>query len=337
MTIRHFYTCMLFREHPNPDNTRQAVRTTMKNTIVSVRNLSHRYSVQWAVKNVSFDIVEKGVMGLLGSNGAGKSTTMNIICGVLNQTQGDVFINGVNLREQPVEAKKNIGFLPQQPPLYSDLTVEEYLRHTAFLRLMDKKEVEEAVETVLEKCSITEFRHRLIKNLSGGYQQRVGIAQAIVHRPKFVVLDEPTNGLDPNQIVDIRNLIREIAKQHAVLLSTHILSEVQAICDHINMIENGELVFSGSMEDFDNYVAPESFILELANPPSREELEGIAPGHPIEERETGKFRIFLKNDPAITETYIQESVHRSWKLKDLHIERCSLDEIFAQLSGKSKK
>lgn len=308
----------------------------MENAIVTVRNLSHRYSVQWAVKDVSFDITRKGVMGLLGSNGAGKSTTMNIICGVLNQTEGEVFINGINLRENPVEAKKFIGFLPQQPPLYTDLTVEEYLRHAAFLRLMEPEKVEEAVNLALEKCSITHFRSRLIKNLSGGYQQRVGIAQAIVHNPSFVVLDEPTNGLDPNQIVDIRNLIREIAKSHAVLLSTHILSEVQAICDEINMIEGGRLVFSGSMEDFDNYVSPESFVIELENPPTKEVLATLCPNKGVDALDENKFRIFFDYDNNITEKYIAESVKNGWILKDIHVERCSLEEIFAQLSGKSK-
>lgn len=308
----------------------------MEKSIVSVKNLSHRYSVQWAVKDVSFEINEKGVTGLLGSNGAGKSTTMNIICGVLNQTQGDVFINGVNLRENPVEAKKNIGFLPQQPPLYTDLTVGEYLKHAAFLRLVEPDKVDEAVDLALEKCSITHFRDRLIKNLSGGYQQRVGIAQAIVHNPQFVVLDEPTNGLDPNQIVDIRNLIRDIAKHHAVLLSTHILSEVQAICDNIYMIESGKLVFSGTMEEFDNYVAPESFIVEFANSPSKEVLENLTENNGIEALEDGSYRIFLKDDISITEKYIQESVKQNWNLKNIYVERASLSEIFAQLSGKAK-
>lgn len=308
----------------------------MEKSIVSVKNLSHRYSVQWAVKDVSFEINEKGVTGLLGSNGAGKSTTMNIICGVLNQTQGDVFINGVNLRENPVEAKKNIGFLPQQPPLYTELTVGEYLRHAAFLRLVEPDKVDEAVDVALEKCSITHFRDRLIKNLSGGYQQRVGIAQAIVHNPQFVVLDEPTNGLDPNQIVDIRNLIRDIAKHHAVLLSTHILSEVQAICDNIYMIESGKLVFSGTMEEFDNYVAPESFIVEFANSPAKEVLENLTENNGIEALEDGSYRIFLKDDISITEKYIQESVKQNWNLKNIYVERASLSEIFAQLSGKAK-
>ncbi len=216
-------------------------------------------------------------MGLLGSNGAGKSTTMNIICGVLNQTEGEVFINGINLRENPVEAKKYIGFLPQQPSSVYGFDSGGVFAECSFLRLMDKSEVNKAVDIALERCSIAHFRNRLIKNLSGGYQQRVGIAQAIVHNPSFVVLDEPTNGLDPNQIVDIRNLIREIAEEHSVLLSTHILSEVQAICNDIKMIDNGHLVFSGSMEDFDNYIAPDSFIIELNNSPGKEVLVRLAP------------------------------------------------------------
>ena len=308
----------------------------MGSSIVSVKNLSHRYSVQWAIKDISFDITKKGVMGLLGSNGAGKSTQFLFLCGVLNQTEGEVFINGINLRENPVEAKKYIGFLPQQPPLYTDLTVEEYLQNAAFLRLMDKSEVNKAVDIALERCSIAHFRNRLIKNLSGGYQQRVGIAQAIVHNPSFVVLDEPTNGLDPNQIVDIRNLIREIAEEHSVLLSTHILSEVQAICNDIKMIDNGHLVFSGSMEDFDNYIAPDSFIIELNNSPGKEVLVRLAPNKGVEALSENRFRIFFNEDNTVTEKYVEASVMNDWNLKELVVERCSLDQIFAQLSGKVK-
>ena len=183
----------------------------MEEPIVRVEHLSHRYSVDWAIRDINFEVKNKGIFGLLGSNGAGKSTTMNIICGVLNQTEGNVYINGINLRENPVEAKKFIGFLPQRPPLYPDLSVEEYLTYCANLRLMNEADIPQAVERAMDRCSITHFRERLLRNLSGGYQQRVGIAQAIVHQPKFVVLDEPTNGLDPNQIVEIRNLIKEIA------------------------------------------------------------------------------------------------------------------------------
>ena len=152
----------------------------MEDSIVKVEHLSHRYHIQWAIQDINFEIKEKGVLGLLGSNGAGKSTTMNIICGVLNQTEGEVYLNGYNLRTNPVEAKRHIGFLPQKPPLYPDITVEEYLTYCAHLRLMPTREIPTAVERAMKRCDITHFRERIINNLSGGYQQRVGIAQAIV-------------------------------------------------------------------------------------------------------------------------------------------------------------
>ena len=157
----------------------------MSEAIVKVEHLSHRYSVQWAVRDINFEISQTGIVGLLGSNGAGKSTIMNIICGVLSQTEGNVMIDGIDLRKNPVAAKQNIGFLPQKPPLYGDLTVDEYLTYAAQLRQMDPKAIPAALETAKEKCGISHFSKRLIKNLSGGYQQRVGIAQAIIHNPRL--------------------------------------------------------------------------------------------------------------------------------------------------------
>lgn len=308
----------------------------MSQTIVDIKNLSHRYSVDWAIKDINFSIREKGIVGLLGSNGAGKSTTMNIICGVLNQTQGEVFINGIDLRKDPVEAKKHIGFLPQKPPLHPDLTVDEYLVHCAELRRMDPSAVRAAVDRAKDRCSITHFSRRLIKNLSGGYQQRVGIAQAIVHNPKFVVLDEPTNGLDPNQILEIRALIKEIAKEHSVLLSTHILSEVQATCEEIKMIEHGNMVFSGTMNDFNNYVVPNSFSVTFAKPPTKEELAKIDGLLNIEEVYPGNFRVRFGGNENITEKMVELSVNNDWRLQEITLERSSLDTIFAQLSGKLK-
>ena len=208
----------------------------MENPIVKVEHLYHRYATQWAIEDISFEIDHVGVVGLLGSNGAGKSTTMNIICGVLKQTSGEVYINGVNSIKDPIAARKNIGFLPQKPPLYPDLTVDEYLRFCAEMRLVDPKKINRAVEETEERCGISHFKGRLWRNLSGGYQQRVSIAQAIIHDPKFVVLDEPTNGLDPNQILAVRHLIRGIAEERTVMLSTHILSEINATCKSIVMI-----------------------------------------------------------------------------------------------------
>ena len=307
----------------------------MEESVVKVEHLSHRYNVQWAIKDINFEIKRKRTLGLLGSNGAGKSTTMNIMCGVLNQTEGEVYINGINLREHPVEAKKHIGFLPQKPPLYPDLTVDEYLTHCALMRQMDKSQVKTAVEKAISRCGIAHFSKRLIRNLSGGYQQRVGIAQAIVHNPKFVVLDEPTNGLDPNQIIEIRHLIKEIATEHSVMLSTHILSEVQATCDDIEMIEHGKVVFSGTMEDFNNYMEPNTFIVVMERPPSLEVLTQIPGITHVEHITNTRYRMQFSSSQDITKTMIELSVTNNWRLHEIILERDSLDSVFAQLSGKN--
>lgn len=303
----------------------------MEQPIVKVEHLFHRYSVHWAVKDINLEISKNGIYGLLGSNGAGKSTTMNIMCGVLKQTEGDVFIRGIDTRKHPVEAKRLIGFLPQKAPLHVDLTVEEYLKHCANMRDIPGKQVGEAIDRVLEQCNITHFRNRLIRNLSGGYQQRVGIAQAIVHNPKFVVLDEPTNGLDPNQIVEVRHLIKEIAEERSVLLSTHILSEVQATCREIKMIENGQMIFSGTIEQFDNYIQPNTLLLELDTPPMECDLmlPGISKVETLSER---RFRLRYDGDQDTAKRVAEQCVTRGWGLIELVIEKSSLDAVFAQLS-----
>lgn len=303
----------------------------MENSIVKVEHLSHRYSVQWAIRDIDFEINQRGILGLLGSNGAGKSTTMNIICGVLKQTEGNVYINGINLRENPVEAKKNVGFLPQKAPLHLDFTVDEYLTYCAELHMFDKTRIKAAVDEAKERCGITHFSKRVLRNLSGGYQQRVGIAQAIVHNPKFVVLDEPTNGLDPNQIVEVRHLIKEIAEERSVLLSTHILSEVQATCREIKMIENGQMIFSGTIEQFDNYIQPNTLLLELDTPPMECDLmlPGISKVETLSER---RFRLRYDGDQDTAKRVAEQCVTRGWGLIELVIEKSSLDAVFAQLS-----
>ena len=308
----------------------------MENSIVRVEHLYHRYSVQWAIRDINFEINQRGIMGLLGSNGAGKSTTMNIICGVLKQTEGNVFIDGIDLRENPVEAKKNVGFLPQKAPLHLDFTVDEYLTYCADLHMVDKKQIKAAVDEAKARCGITHFSKRVLRNLSGGYQQRVGIAQAIVHKPKFVVLDEPTNGLDPNQITEVRHLIKEIAEERSVLLSTHILSEVQATCRNIKMIENGQMIFSGSIEEFDNYIQPNTLLVELDTPPMECDLllPGISKVETLSER---RFRLRYDGDQDTAKRVAEVCVTRGWGLIELVIEKSSLDAIFAQLSKSASK
>ena len=308
----------------------------MSASIVKVENLSHRYSVQWAIKDINFELTRNGIYGLLGSNGAGKSTIMNIICGVIKQTQGEVYIQGVNLRNEPVKAKRHIGFLPQQPPLQTDLTVEEYLRHCANIRLMKPTEVKPAIEEVMSKVGISHFSKRLIRNLSGGYQQRVGIAQAIIHKPDFVVLDEPTNGLDPNQIIEVRNLIREIAEERTVVLSTHILQEVQALCDNIWMINEGNVVFSGTLDEFDNQIMPNTLVVSLMATPSIDALKAI-PGVINADHLGGtRFRIQFNDATEVTERIVAASVTNNWRLMEINPEKNSLDIIFAELSKKRK-
>lgn len=307
----------------------------MQNPIVRIEHLSHRYATAWAIKDINIEINQTGIVGLLGSNGAGKSTTMNILCGVLNQTEGNVFIDGFNLREDPESAKKLIGFLPQNPPLYMDLTVDEYLTHCAYLRLVDKKNIKQAVEAAKERCGITHFSHRLIRNLSGGYRQRVGIAQAIIHRPKLVVLDEPTNGLDPNQILEVRSLIKEIALDRAVIFSTHILTEVQILCKEVRMIDNGRMVFADTMDAFNNYVEPHSVLTHMENPPSEAVLLDIPGITKVDFLTSRSIRLYFSGDQAITEQIIRASVQNDWGLREIALDKSSLDEIFAQLSNRS--
>lgn len=311
----------------------------VSDSIIRVEHLSHRYSINWAVKDISFTISGNGVVGLLGSNGAGKSTIMNIICGSLSQTEGDVWISGINLRENPVGAKSNIGFLPQKAPLYTDLTVDEYLRYAAQLRGIEKKDIADAVEAAKEKCGISHFSRRLIGNLSGGYQQRVGIAQSIIHSPRIVVMDEPTNGLDPNQILEVRSLIGDIARDCVVLISTHILSEVQAICDRIMMIEHGSLVFNGTIDDFDNYIEPDSFIINLSHAPLEEEIAkvpGVISVKQVSEYGT-EFRVFFDGDRNTLAAMVEESVNKGWGLSEIRLEKSSMNEIFATLSSGKRK
>ena len=303
--------------------------------ILKTENLSHRYGATWAIRDINIEIVDNGIIGLLGSNGAGKSTTMNIICGALNQTEGNVFINGADIRKQPERAKQFIGFLPQNPPVYLDLTVDEYLTYTAELRQIENSKIKAAVAEAKEKTGITHFSKRVIRNLSGGYRQRVGISQAIIHKPKLVVMDEPTNGLDPNQLIEARKLIREIAQERTVLLSSHILSEIHLLCKEVIMIESGRIIFSDSMDAFNNYMQPQSVLVRFANPPAVNELQQI-PGITKAEYLTDKqARIFFSGEEDITEKIIAAGVQNDWRIREVNLEKGQLDDIFKQLSTQS--
>ncbi|HVK49946.1 MAG TPA: ABC transporter ATP-binding protein [Pseudobacter sp.] len=305
-------------------------------SILKIENLSHKYSASWAIRDINLEIDQTGVIGLLGSNGAGKSTTMNIVCGVVNQTEGHVYIDGLDTRKDPEAAKTRIGFLPQNPPVYTDLTVDEYLTYAAELRLVEDSKIKMAVEEAKEKCQITHFSSRLIKNLSGGYRQRVGIAQAIIHKPRLVVMDEPTNGLDPNQLIEVRKLIRDIAQESTVLLSSHVMSEIHLLCREVIMIEGGRIIFSDTMDAFNNYMQASSIVMSMENPPTQEALLAVKGASRAEFLTDKKIRLYFDGDQEITERLIAASMEQGWRLREISLEKGLLEDVFKQLSTQSQ-
>ena len=217
--------------------------------MIEVTNLVKKYGKHTAVNNISFTVKEGEILGFLGPNGAGKSTTMNMITGYIASTEGTVTIDGHDILEEPEKAKKFIGYLPEQPPLYFDMTVLEYMKFAADLKKIPKDKKKAMIEEVMDMVKITDMKNRLIKNLSKGYRQRVGLAQAILGYPEVIILDEPTVGLDPKQIIEIRDLIKSLKKKHTVILSSHILSEVSAVCDYVLIISHGKLVASDTPDN----------------------------------------------------------------------------------------
>lgn len=216
--------------------------------LLAAEGLSRDYNHQPAVENLNLQLQKGEVLGLLGPNGAGKSTTMQMLTGNLAPTTGSIHINGIDLLEEPRQAKRHLGYLPEQPPVYRDLTVNEYLEYCAKLHGLGGAVRSQAISLARERCSLNEVQNRLIAHLSKGYKQRVGIAQAILHSPAVVILDEPTVGLDPLQMREIRKLIRELGQEHSVILSTHILPEVQAVCDRVQILNRGRTVFNDSLK-----------------------------------------------------------------------------------------
>lgn len=222
--------------------------------MIEVKDLVKKYDNHLAVDHLTFTVLKGQILGFLGPNGAGKSTTMNIITGYISATSGSVSINGHDIYEEPEEAKKSIGYLPEQPPVYMDMKVKEYLEFVAELKSVPRKDRSVQVEAALEKTGTKEVEGRLIKHLSKGYRQRVGIAQAIIGNPEVIILDEPTVGLDPMQIIEIRELMKELAKEHTVILSSHILSEISAVCDTVLIINKGKLVVTDTVESLPKHL-----------------------------------------------------------------------------------
>ena len=304
--------------------------------LLQVKNLSRRYGSQWAVQNLSFEICRGEVLGFLGPNGAGKSTTMRMIAANLAPTSGSVTINGLDLFEQPKAAKAMLGYLPEQPPLYRELTVDEFLAFVARLNKIERGSQQRAINHVKERCGLGDVSGRLIANLSKGFQQRVGIAQAIIHSPEIVILDEPTVGLDPIQIRAIRELIRELGGDHSVILSTHILPEVQATCDRVQIINRGELVMSDTTEGLMNRMQGSSLKISLRNPPAPDELQRVSGDiEQVEMLADGHFQIHLqpeKNPAEAAESIVEQAVAKGWGLYELAPATRSLEDIFVDIT-----
>jgi ABC-2 type transport system ATP-binding protein len=305
---------------------------TSDNILIQVDQVSRYYGHLCAVDNISFEVRRGEVLGFLGPNGAGKSTTMQMLSGNLAPSAGRILINGVDLLDNPKEAKAQLGYLPDQPPLYRELTVDEYLLYCARLNRIAKVRCREAVNSAKERCGLTEVGKRLINNLSKGYRQRIGIAQAIIHSPAVVILDEPTVGLDPIQIREIRELIRELRSEHSVILSTHILPEVQAVCDQVQIINKGKLVLNDTIEGLQQRMQGSSLLVALRRPPVLNQLQQLEGAAEVTALADGRFRIATMHGSDLGERLVQQSVQHDWGLYELAPERITLEQVFVDIT-----
>ena len=308
--------------------------------MIEVSDLTKRYGNHIAVDHLSFKVEKGKIYGFLGPNGAGKSTTMNIITGYLAASEGTVTIDGHDVQQDPEGAKKCIGYLPELPPLYMDMTVKEYLRFAAELKKVPRTERGEQVEQVMDMTGITDMQNRLIKNLSKGYRQRVGLAQALLGSPEVLILDEPSVGLDPKQIIEIRDLIRELGKNHTIILSSHILSEVSAVCDHIMIISHGKLVASDSPEGLQKLMSGEQE-LKLTVKGSYEalqeavaDMEGIAEMQLQEGASEGCCNVLVRIDRErdIREELFYRLAEKRLPILSMALTERTLEDIFLELT-----
>ncbi|NLJ16944.1 MAG: ATP-binding cassette domain-containing protein [Clostridiales bacterium] len=308
--------------------------------MIEVKNLSKSYGSKKAVDNISFKVNESEILGFLGPNGAGKSTTMNILTGYLSSTQGEARINGIDILSDPIAAKKNIGYLPEHPPLYTDMTVWEYLDFVYSLKkckLPKKSHLEEICTLV----KISDVSHRLIKNLSKGYQQRVGLAQALVGNPSVLILDEPTVGLDPNQIIEIRTLIKKLGKNHTIILSSHILPEVQAVCDRIVVINKGRIAADDSAENLASNLSADHKLSVRIEGPVREvkkileaipDMKKVIVVKEMADNIT-EYSIESKENTDIRKEMFNRLASRKYPILLLKSAELTLEEIFIKLTN----
>jgi len=299
-------------------------------SLISVNNLVRYYSHHCAVDDISFELAAGDILGFLGPNGAGKSTTMQMLSGTLAPSSGEIHIDGIDLLDDPQQAKMKLGYLPELPPLYKDMSVDEYLRYCAQLHRVTKNKINSATALAKERCGLNDVSKRLIGNLSKGYQQRVGIAQAILHAPKIIILDEPTVGLDPIQIREIRDLISELGKEHGVILSTHILPEVQAVCNRVQIINNGKLVFASDMEQLLNHQKTDAFEVSFARSPSLDKLSKLTFITDVEQRSENDFVLHASTNSG--EEIAIAAAENDWGLYKLMPLEQTLEQVFVDLT-----
>lgn len=314
--------------------------------MIEVKNLTKYYGDHKAVDNISFSIKDGTVCGFLGPNGAGKSTTMNIMTGCLSATEGSVKISGFDIFDNPIEAKRMIGYLPEQPPLYYEETPREYLRFVAEAKKIPGGHIRDEIERIMKETQITEVADRLIKNLSKGYKQRVGIAQTLIGNPKVVILDEPTVGLDPIQVVEIRDLIKSLGQKHTVILSSHILSEVQNMCDEILIISKGKLIAYDTAENLEKMFQPKSAI-EMLTDAGREEAEQVLSGIEgiedvaFEDGDGGMLQIRIETVPEKVAPIMRVLSIKFAEVKravlKMDIVKANLEEIFIELTSSEEE
>ena len=305
-------------------------------SLISVHNLTRHYGDFCAVDDISFELATGDILGFLGPNGAGKSSTMQMLAGNLAPTFGEIRINGVDLLERPKLAKASLGYLPENPPLYKEMTVIEYLQFCGRLHNIAKSQLSSVCDSTIERCGLGDVRTRLINNLSKGYQQRVGIAQAILHSPPVIILDEPTVGLDPNQMLEIRALIRTLSETHGILLCTHILPEVQAVCNRVQIINSGKLVYSTDMSDLlDAQSASQpsftQYEISLSKSVSEEELSQHDVFHHVKKINDNSFIAECELSAEKISAYI---INQQWGLTRFTPCEISLEQIFIDLTHK---
>lgn len=311
--------------------------------MIEVNNLTKKYGDHMAVDHLSFHIDRGKIYGFLGPNGAGKSTTMNMMTGYIAATEGTVMINGCDLLKEPEKAKKSVGYLPEIPPLYSDMTAWEYLKFAAELKKVPKAERKEQIETIMQQTGVEEVRGRLIRNLSKGYRQRVGLAQAMIGYPEVIILDEPTVGLDPKQIIEMRELMRKLAEKHTVILSSHILSEVSAVCDHIMILSKGKLVASDTPEGLMTMMQG-GIEMSLSVKGEAKRLEEVLKEYPQitgysfgSSKEDGCVTVDLKirGDEDIREKLFYRLNEAKLPIMGLTLVERSLEDVFLELTGEN--